>query len=184
MPGVSDYAWADTAYDLAWTLAVVQGRTDAELRDAYGADDSAPESLTFDAAFVLRGENEDTLAVMQVKHHQGYALVIEPNGWIGNAPEVARKLSSPEGLFLSLYWSPSGHQVLQATDGQITGRFDPTFIGLPAGANDLLPGWVEPEDFPLERLKSASLEAVERVTGLAFDPAWLEEELPTYRIPV
>lgn len=183
MPRVSDYAWADTAYDLAWTLAVIQGRTDDELRAAYGVD-AALGALTFDAAFVLRSEHQDEFAVMQVKRYQDCALVIEPNGWIGNAPEVARKLSSPAGLFLSLYWSPSGHQLLQATDGQITGRFDPTFIGLPAGANDLLPGWVEPEDFPLERLKSASLEAVERVTGLAFDPTWLEEELPTYRVRV
>jgi hypothetical protein len=184
MPRVSDYAWADVAYDLAWTLAVVQGRTDDELRDAYGVDDSTPDFMTFDAAFALGGEHEDTFGVFQVKHFRDHTAVIEPNGWIGNAPEVARKLSSPEGSFLSLYWSPSGHQFVQATDGEITGRFDPTFIGSPAGANDMLPGWVEPEDFPLERLKSASLEAVERVTGLAFDPAWLEEELPTYRVPV
>lgn len=62
-------------------------------------------------------------------------------------------------------------------------RFDPTFIGRPAGANDLTPGWVEPEDFPLEHLRSASLAAVERMTGLAFDPEWLAQPLPTYRIP-
>ena len=53
MPRVSDYAWADVAHDLAWTLAVIRGRTDDELRDAYGAD-GEPEPLTFDAAFVLR----------------------------------------------------------------------------------------------------------------------------------
>jgi hypothetical protein len=110
-------------------------------------------------------------------------VAIEPNGWVGNAPEVARKLSSPEGYFFSVYWSVNGHQLVQATDGQITGSFDPTFIGLPAGANDVLPGWVGDDDFTLEHVRSDSLAAVERRTGVAFDPAWLGEPLPTYRIP-
>ncbi|MGW5050119.1 hypothetical protein [Actinokineospora sp. NPDC004072] len=61
-------------------------------------------------------------------------------------------------------------------------RFDPTFIGYPAGANDLLPAWAQPEDFTLAHLRSSSLHALERVTGLAFAEAWLTEPLPTYRI--
>jgi hypothetical protein len=50
-----------------------------------------------------------------------------------------------------VYWSPSAFQILQATDGQVT-SFDPNFIGLPAGASGLLPGWVGDDDFPLEQL--------------------------------
>ncbi|MBC6451003.1 DUF6461 domain-containing protein [Actinokineospora xionganensis] len=178
---MNSYAWADTAYDLSWTLAVIQGRTEDEVRAGYGADQEVSK-LTFEQANAERTEHLDDYGLVQFKAVDDYIVVIEPNGWVGNAPEVARKLSSPTGLFFSVYWSPSGHQILQATGGQITGRFDPTFIGLPAGANDMLPGWVGDDEFDLEHLRSASLAAVERQTGLAFDPAWLTDPLPTYRV--
>lgn len=182
MFGVNRYAWADTAYDLSWTLAVIQGRAEEEVRAAYGAADAVGR-LTFEQATADRNDHLDEYGLVQIKPHGDHVLAIEPNGWIGNAPEIARKLSGPEGVYFSVYWSVNGHQFVQATDGQITGRFDPTFIGLPAGANDLLPGWVEPQDFPLERLRSSSLAAVERRTGLAFERTWLDEPLSTYRIP-
>ena len=54
---------------------------------------------------------------------------------------------------------------------------------MPAGANDILPGWVGDNDFPIEHLKSSCLAAMEQQTGLAFDRAWLERKLSTYRIP-
>lgn len=56
---------------------------------------------------------------MQLKTHGRYVVAIEPNGWVGNAPEVALKLTSPSGTFFSVYWSVNGHQLLQATGGQI-----------------------------------------------------------------
>ncbi|MGQ0838045.1 DUF6461 domain-containing protein [Actinokineospora sp.] len=176
------YAWVDAAYDLSWTLAVIQARTENEARAVYGADQQVGK-LTFEQANDERTEHLDEYGLVQLKAHGDYLVAIEPNGWVGNDPEVARKLSSPTGLFLSVYWSVNGHQLLQATDGQITGRFEPTFIGLPAGANDILPGWVGDDEFTLEHLRSASLAAVERQTGVAFDPAWLTDPLPTYRVP-
>ncbi|WP_104482824.1 DUF6461 domain-containing protein [Actinokineospora auranticolor] len=180
------YAWADTAFDLAWTLAVTTGRTEQEVLAAYGVrDDAQPTDLTFEAALEQRNEHFDDYGLLQLTRRGQHLLAIEPNGWVGNAPEVARTLSRPSGVFLSVYWSANGdHQIVQARDGQLTARFDPTFIGQPAGANDMLPGWCEPEDFPLDHLKSASLAAVERVTGLAFDDSWLTAPVPTYRLPV
>ena len=184
MLGVKRYAWADTAYDLAWTLAVVAGRTTEDVLAAYGVRaGSEPARLSFEVALLERNEHLDDYGLIQLKEHNGHLLAIEPNGWVGNAPEVARKLASPTGRFLSVYWSPSAHQLVQATDDQLVAWFDPTFLGQAAGASDLLPGWVEPDDFPLEHLRSASLAAVERVTGVAFDEAWLSEPLPTYRLP-
>jgi hypothetical protein len=79
--------------------------------------------------------------------------------------------------------APSAFQIIEARDGQVTASFDPNFIGLPAGANDLLPGWVGDDDFPLEHLKASCLAAMERQTGLAFDRGWLDANMPTYRIP-
>ncbi|WP_018681320.1 DUF6461 domain-containing protein [Actinokineospora enzanensis] len=179
------YAWADTAFDLAWTLAVVAGRTARDVLAAYGAAEGCQaEWLTFQAAMDERNEHLDELGLLQLKEHGEHLLVVEPNGWIGNGPEVARKLSGPQGFFLSVYWSANGdHQIVQAQDGQLTARFDPTFIGRPAGANDMIPGWVEPDDFLLEHLRSASLLAIERVTGVGFEDAWLNEPLMTYRLP-
>lgn len=179
---VNRHAWADTAYDLSWTLAVIQGRAQDEVRAAYGAGQTV-SNLTFEQANDERTEHLDEYGLVQLTTQGKYVVAIEPNGWIGNAPEVARKLTSPTGLFFSVYWSVNGHQLLLAADGQLTGRFDPTFIGLPAGANDLLPGWVGDDEFDLEHLRSASLAAAERQTGLSFDPTWLTDPLPTYRVP-
>lgn len=178
------YAWADTAYDLAWTVAVIQGRTESEVVVAYGGSvEMMLGRLVFDAANNERINHMDDYGVLQVKMLDDQTVAIEPNGWTGNVPEVARRLSTNGGYFLSVYWSPAAFQVLQAHNGQVTGSFDPNFIGLPAGANDLLPGWVADDAFPLEHLKSACLAAMEQQTGVAFDQAWLTEPLPTYRIP-
>ncbi|WP_139190605.1 hypothetical protein [Actinokineospora iranica] len=176
------YTWVDTAYDLSWTVAVSRGRTVDEVRVAYGVDQGIG-LLTFGQADAERAEHLGDYGLVQFKAHGEYLVAIEPNGWVGNGAEVACVLSRPTGLFFSVYWSVNGHQLVQAVDGRITGRFDPTFIGLPAGANDLLPGWVGDDEFPLEHLRSASLAAMERRTGLSFDPVWLTEPLPTYRIP-
>jgi hypothetical protein len=99
-------------------------------------------------------------------------VAIEPNGWVGSLPETAERASTNGGWFFSVYWSPSGYQILQAANGQVTGRFDPNFIGTAAGTSDLLPGWVEPDDFPLEQLRSACLAAMEQQTGVAVR-AWM-----------
>lgn len=101
------YAWADTAYDLAWTLAVIHGRKAGDVLAAYGArTDIEPVSSTFEVAMSERNEHLGDYGLVQLVEHHGHVLAIEPNGWVGNAPEVARALSSPTGRFLSVYWSP------------------------------------------------------------------------------
>jgi hypothetical protein len=131
----------------------------------------------------LRNEHFDEYSVVQISTHQHYGVAIEPNGWTGNVPEIARRASADGGHFFSVYWSPSAFQIVEAKDGQVTASFDPNFIGLPGGANDLLPGWVADDDFSLEHLKASCLAALEQQTGLAFERAWLDAKLPTYRIP-
>ncbi|MBM7774378.1 hypothetical protein JOD54_004582 [Actinokineospora baliensis] len=184
MRAVNRYTWADTAFDLAWTLAVITDRPERDVLAAYGVrDDEQPVDMVFQAALDERNEHFDDYGLVQLARRGGHLLVIEPNGWVGNGPELARALSQPRGLFVSVYWSANGDlQIVQARDGQLTARFDPTFIGQPAGAGDMLPGWCEPEDFPLDHLKSASLAVAERVTGVAFEESWLTEPLPTYRL--
>jgi hypothetical protein len=181
---VERYAWADEDYELAWTVSVVHGRDVDAVLSAYHADPSGSlEKLTFTAASVLRNEHFGEFGVVQLVEREGLVVVIEPNGWVGNIPTIAEKLSTNGGHFFSVYWSPVAYQIIEARDGQLVARLDPNFIGLPAGANDMLPGWVGDDDFPLDHLKSCSLAAMEQQTGLAFDRVWLTEPLPTYRIP-
>lgn len=178
------YAWADEDYNLAWTVGVFENTAADNILTLYGGKpaDQLGE-MTFDDAITLRNEHFDEYAVVQIKVHEQYGVAIEPNGWTGNMPEIARRASAEGDHFFSVYWSPSGFQILEAKNGQVTASFDPNFIGLPAGANDLLPGWVGDEDFPLEHLKASCLAAMEQQTGLAFDRGWLDATLPTYRIP-
>jgi hypothetical protein len=178
------YVWADEDNDLAWTVAVIQGIDVETVLTIYGGSSTTRlGELTFAEAMNDRNEHFEDHAVLQLLTHDRCVLAVEPNGWTGNVPEIARRVSHGGGSFFSVYWSPSATQIVQARDGQVTASFDPNFIGLPAGANDLLPGWVGDNDFPLEHLQSSCLAAMEQQTGFAFDRAWLERKLPTYRIP-
>jgi hypothetical protein len=178
------YAWADEDYDLAWTVGIFENVAADAMVALYGGKPADKlGDMTFDDAMMRRNECFDEYAVLQVKTDRHYAVAIEPNGWTGNVPEIARRASADGGHFFSVYWSPSAFQILEAKDGQVTASFDPNFIGLPGGANDLLPGWVGDDDFPLEHLKASCLAAMEQQTGLAFDRAWLNAKMATYRIP-
>ncbi|TDQ04107.1 DUF6461 domain-containing protein [Labedaea rhizosphaerae] len=176
------YSWVEHEYDLAWTIAVIADRRAAEVLAAYGSTAEHGE-LTVRAALVERAEHFDDYGLLQVLDVRGAVVAIEPNGWTGTAPALAERLSVDGGHFFAVYWSPSGCQIVEARDGRLTGRFDPTFIGSAAGANDLLPGWVEPEDFPLAHVEASSLAALERRTGVAVDRSWIDKPLTTYRLP-
>lgn len=181
---IERYAWADEDYDVAWTVAVIQGATVDHVLAVYGGDPADKlGTLTFLDANQERNEHFDDYGALQLFTHDEYVVAIEPNGWAGNVPEIARRASRTGGSFFSVYWSPTAFQILQARDGQVVSSFDPNFIGLPAGAQDLLPGWVGDDDFPTEHLRAACLAAMEGQTGLAFERTWLDTELPTYRIP-
>lgn len=178
------YVWADEDDDLAWTVAVIQGLDVETVPAIYGGSTTTRlGELTFAEAMNNRNEHVDDHAVLQLLIHERYVVAIEPNGRTGSLPEIARRASRDGRSFFSVCWSPSAFQVVQARDGQLTASFDPNLIRMPAGATDLLPGWAGHNDFPLDRLKSSCLAAMEQQTGLAFDRSWLERQLPTYRIP-
>jgi hypothetical protein len=139
--------------------------------------------LTVRAALAERAEHFDEHRLLQLLEVGDTVVAIEANGWAGAEPELAEWLSADGGHFFAVYWSPSGCQVVEARDGRLVGRFDPGFIGQTAGATDLLPGWVEPEDFPLEHIEAASLAALEQRTGIQVKRSWLDTPLPTCQLP-
>ncbi len=177
------YAWFDQARDMDMTLAVITSRSGSEVVSLYGGDPAEPVGMVpFQQAFVSE-EDFGRYFHLQVKNLDGYVVAIEPNGWSGNIPEIARRASVAGGQFFSVYWSPSASGVLQAIDGTVTASFDPVLLD-PTSAFDVNPAWASETDFArVDRLRSTCLAFLEQQTGLAVERAWFDEPLPTYRIP-
>ena len=132
---------ADDDDDLAWTVAVVGGRTKAEVVLAYGGDPERPiGSLRFDATFDLVPEDDlGRYFFIQTLTDGDHVVVLENNGWAGADAGLACRVSRDGGTFFSVYWSPSGTRIVQAADGVLVADFDPLFVGQPAGAGDTYP---------------------------------------------
>ncbi|MGQ0841750.1 hypothetical protein [Actinokineospora sp.] len=177
------YAWFDQARDMDMTLAVIRGHSVGEVVSLYGGNPAEPvDMVPFQQAFVSE-EDFGRYFHLQVKSRPGYVVAIEPNGWSGNVPEIARRASAGGGHFFSVYWSPSASGVLQAIDGTVTACFDPVLFD-PTAEFDVNPTWASETDFAtVDRLRSTCLTLLEQQTGLAVERAWFDEPLPTYRIP-
>jgi hypothetical protein len=181
---VQDYSWVEEEHDLAWTVAAIRGRSADDVVAAYKADGDARE-VTVRAALAERAEHFDDYGLLQLldtEDTEDTVVAIEPNGWAGAEIGMAEQLSSRGGYFFAVYWSPSGSQIIEARDGRLVGRFDPAFLGESVGVGDLLPGWVEPEDFPLDHVEASSLAALERRAGVRLARSLLDTPLPTYRL--
>lgn len=177
------YEWVDKEYDLVWTVGVVEGRTEADVVRAYGGNPSQPaEPRVFEEAWVPQEHFGDYFHIQTLTHVR-YVVAIEPNGWIGSIPEIARRASTG-GRFLSVFWNINGnYKIVQAIDGQVVACFNPMSIdGLPE-RGELRPPWIEGRRIGLHHLRSTCLALVEEQTGLAFDRKWLDIKLPVYRAP-
>jgi hypothetical protein len=181
---VRRYGWADEDPDLAWTLAVVTGRAIDDVIRAYAGDpDQEPTSLRFAQAQVPPDEL-GAYSLIQVRQEAARVVLIENNGWLGKRAEVAQRASGSDGTFLSVFWSlNANYKVVQAENGRLTASFDPLSVRHPAPAGETYPDWITEVVFTHESLNAVLLAVVEQQTGLVFDPVWLAEPMPTYRIP-
>lgn len=181
---VRRYRWADDDSDLAWTLAVVTGRTADEVILAYGGDPTQkPADLRFAEAQVSPDEL-GAYSLVQVRHEGGYVVVIENNGWLGKHVETAERASQRDGSFLSVFWNlNANYKVVQAKDGKLAASFDPLSIQNSVPIGETFPDWITEVVFTNDSLHAILLAVVEQQTGLAFDPVWLTEPQPTYRVP-
>ncbi len=176
------YAWADKDPDFVCTLAVVTGSSPRGLVRTYGGNPDEAAHLTFTDAWPSQADFGTHFNV-QVFTEDTFTVAIEPNGWTGDVPEIARRASA-HGHFVSAYWSMSGvARITEATDGKVTAHFDPFAVGYSGGMGDLQPDWVEDASFDLDRPNASCLAAVELRTGLVVKAEWFGHELPTYRIP-
>ena len=180
------YSWVHGIEHLeAWTVAVVDGATLAAVLAAYGSsEDARIGDLTYEAAFMLLVEESDTPAETPVAlfRTEGPRIVVmEPAGWTGTSHKVARE-ASREGAFFSVNRSSKTTWIVQADHGQILGSFDPMHLGSPNYPNEIVPEWVNSDDFERPGLHAKKLAAMESRSGLTIHRTWLDEPTPTYRI--
>jgi hypothetical protein len=178
------YLWADNDFDLAWTVAAIEGTTAQDAVAAYSGGEPAEPvgQMEFGRAYVPEDDLGDYF-IIQVMLHGRRIVVIENNGWLGTNRQIAQRASSAGGRFFSVYWSPSGDRIVQAINGELVASFEPLSIGDTSSEGDTHPEWLRDTVFSTEGLHSTMLAVLEEQTGIAFDPQWLRKELQTYRIP-
>ncbi len=181
---VRRYSWADEDTNLAWTLAVITDRTPAEVIDAYGGDpNQTPEVLPFAEAQVSPDEL-GACSLVQLREADGQVVAIENNGWRGKANEVAVRASTCGADYISVFWNlNANYKLTAAANGKLTASFDPLTVQHPAPIGEIYPDWINEVVFTDEELPAILLAVAEQQTGLAVDPAWLTDPLPTYRVP-
>jgi hypothetical protein len=181
---IDKYAWIQEYDTLAWTVAVVHGRTEPDVVAVYGGDSAdALEPRPFDDV-VVSDEDFGTWFYLQTVTTETAVVAIENNGWSGTVPEIARRASAGSGRFLGIHWNVEGRwRILQANGGQVTAYFDVAMAADGMDSFDTLPDWLADVDLSDDSLDATCLAILEQQTGVAFEPSWLTVPLPTYRIP-
>lgn len=189
------YWWTE---DLpASTLTFVEGWSASDLAEALGGSvDGPPRPLSeVDASPEMSPEGR-WLHRVQVGEQDGWAVLVEPNGFAGVYEPLVPLLSKGRRQ-VALYQSVNAVMTfLYAVDGVVTRRFDPLLhpeqqhgVPLPEEAG-LVFGWVEEAD---DEAASASTQPdpfrqavhlVERLTGGTLTSEWLlSTQRPVYRMP-
>ena len=183
---INKYAWADEDDDLVLTLGVFLPGSILKATSIYGAEPQDVDVLTHYDAWVPQqdfGSYFHVQIVRALDSVDGPVVAIEPNGWTGAVPEIARR-ASMDGCFFSVHWSMSGNRrIVEAVSGKVTAFFNPFLIAEPGGMGDVVPDWVEGVVFDINQPNATSFAAVELRTGVVVERAWFTEPLPTYRIP-
>lgn len=182
---VRRYAWADDDINLAWTMAVITGRTPADVVGAYGGDPTgSPEIMPFAQAHVPLDEL-GTYSLVQVREAGDCVVAVENNGWRGASADVATRASAGDGSFISVFWNlNANYKFTQAIGGELVASFDPLTVQHPAPLGETYPDWIAEVVFTDEGLHAELLAVVEQQTGLIFEQEWLTEPVSTYRVPV
>ena len=172
----------------AWTVAIVKGRSTDEIIRIYGGDPATPVGyFGFGEMADLqgRGEPESLRFHMQAFSVGSHVIVLENNGWHGSMPEIARRCSAGEGRFFSVYWNINAFGfVTEAIAGKVAAQFEHLYPLAPqASPHERRPEWAIGPDVDVEVARQTCFALMEQQTGVAFDPYWLGERRPTFRIP-
>ncbi|MFC5290931.1 DUF6461 domain-containing protein [Actinokineospora guangxiensis] len=189
MPSLSQehYQWVDAMSDLAWSVAVIRGRSAAEVVRTYGGDPLQPQRMTYAEANDWRNQHFNEAGLLLVNQLDQATVVIEPNGWASSIAELARRLSAHDAHFMSVYWSPSAYQVCEAKDGRVTALFDPIYVEPDEPEprdGERYPAWLKRDEFLADiRIRSSCMTLLEAQTGVRVERWWLEQQLTVFEVP-
>lgn len=182
---VEKYRWVNAIE--GWTVAVMRRRPVDEVVGIYGGGQAEPVGdLAFADIDRHRGPDAARLELfVQVMAHDGHTVTLEPDGWSGAFPEIARRCSAGGGRLFSVYWNiHAAGMVTEAVDGHVVARFESIFpIAPEPREGDLRPAWAigpTPEADVSWQICMAHLEGR---TGVEVGQGWLTRPLRTYRIP-
>lgn len=169
MSGPEEHDWADEV--MAVTLTFVRGLNLRQIAELLGFDPSSERTTMFGDADEQTDHGTGSYAV-QVAEADGWAVVVEPNGYLTSLPGTVAALSVG-GSAISVYWNVNAlMRFTVARDGVVVRSFDPLLF-------DLGP---EGEPLPEERgltfgvdatVRQSALELAARLTGIRIDQPWL-----------
>lgn len=182
---VRKYAWVCEIE--AWTVAVIAGKASADVATVYGVrEDSLVGDHNFGQLRDLQGQDSLELRHhVQIFEHDRHVVVVENNGWSGGHPEIARRSSMKSGRFFSVYWNANAFGfVTEAKGGAITARFEMLYPIAPSQeSGEIRPRWAIGPEPNAAVVRQTCFALMEQQTGVAFEPYWLGQQFPTYRVP-
>jgi hypothetical protein len=165
---------------MAVTVTFVKGVAPDEVVRRLGRDPSSGESLLHEQVWERQGQGGELQLSVQVDQVEDVTVIIEPNGWLLTAPQVAQAVSAGAET-VSVYWNVNAvMQILVARDGHVLRRFDPLLY------DQLGEGEPLPEEAALpfgdpERCRDAAIELAEQLAGIQLTRDWLlSERHPTW----
>lgn len=169
------YEWVDGLE--AYCFTVIHG-PDAEevLRRLGGAPDGQPR--TFDECFWDAAGPQ----WVQLDRVGDRVLMAENNGWRGSEDETALELSRG-GWLASVFCNVSAvMRFVYAVDGDLRAAFDPLLDKHPVQGGDprCLDRLLDDLTFDLSSVARSAMLLLERLTGVAVTPAWLDRPHPAY----
>jgi hypothetical protein len=167
------YAWADSADRLAEAISITLAHPDdGRVPDRLSVRRELPERLTVSGGLVAIDALPDFAwgaVIAQIDSRDGWAVVIEPNGW-ALADEEALRALSVGGVAVNVFWNVNAVMSFSlARDGVLVRTFD----GLIYDARD--------EPIPEETgftwgvaaPRASMLGVMERLTGVRLSRDWV-----------
>jgi Family of unknown function (DUF6461) len=119
--------------------------------------------------------------VVQVEQRDQWLVLIEPNGYLAATPRTVSALSDLD-VAVSVYWNVNAQmRFAMYADGVLVRSFDPLLPDLGPEGRPLSEEAGLPFGVDGEVPEAAVLTLAERLTGVAFDRAWLLDQAhPTW----
>jgi hypothetical protein len=179
------YSWADSDDPLVEALSITlaqpdDGRVPALLRPRR----ELPQQLTVEGALEATLELADFawgVVLAQTGSCDGWAMIIEPNGWAASMPDILGRISV-HGVAVNVFWNVNAViRFSLARDGRLVREFDCLLYNSPdeplAEEAGLPWGAAHP--------RASALGLMERVTGVRLErDSVLDTRRPTFEVPV